>query len=95
VEWKLPELPQREHTLLQAAELILAGYVDGPRVSYAGSEPLHCTSSDTVTVPEVSNFYRAADFYSTLFHELTHSTGHAWRLDRATLTEKASFGSET
>jgi antirestriction protein ArdC len=95
VEWKLPELPTREHTPQQAAEQILTAYAGGPRIRYAGSEPHYRTSTDTVTVPEASNFHTAEDFYSTLFHELTHSTGHAKRLDRATHTEKASFGSET
>lgn len=95
VEWKVPELPSREHTPRQAAEQILAGYQGGPRIRYAGSEPHYRTSTDTVTVPEASNFHTPEDFYSTLFHELAHSTGHSKRLDRATLTEKASFGSET
>ncbi|MFC7670686.1 ArdC family protein [Hymenobacter humi] len=95
VDWQLPELPQREHTPQQAAEQILSGYVDGPRVNYTGSEPHYRTSTDTVTVPEASNFHTPEDFYATLFHELAHSTGHAKRLDRPTLTEKASFGSET
>ncbi|WP_254245316.1 zincin-like metallopeptidase domain-containing protein [Hymenobacter sp. BRD67] len=46
-------------------------------------------------MPEASNFHTAEDFYLTTFHELAHSTGHSKRLDRATLTEKASFGSES
>ena len=31
-------------------------------------------------------------YYSTLFHELTHSTGHAGRLNRATLVDALRFG---
>ena len=95
VAWKLPELASREHTPQQAAEQLLTGYRGGPRITYAGSEPHYRTSTDTVTVPGASNFHTPEDFYATLFHELAHSTGHAKRLDRATLTEKASFGSET
>ncbi|TGE06467.1 ArdC family protein [Hymenobacter fodinae] len=95
VDWKLPEPVQREHTPQQAAEQIVAGYAGGPRICYAGSEPHYRTSTDTVTVPEPANFHTPEDFYTTLFHELAHSTGHTKRLDRATLTEKAAFGSET
>ena len=95
IEWKLPELPSREHTPTEAAEQILAGYVGGPSVKFSGSEAYYQTSTDSVKMPEASNFHTAEDFYSTLFHELTHSTGHSKRLDRATLTEKASFGSES
>ncbi|SMB80991.1 domain of unknown function DUF1738 [Hymenobacter roseosalivarius DSM 11622] len=95
VAWQLPALPRREHTPQQAAEQLLAGYADGPRIVYAGSEPHYRTSTDTVTVPEASDFHTAEDYYMTLFHELAHSTGHRKRLDRATLTETAAFGSET
>ncbi|MBF9239638.1 DUF1738 domain-containing protein [Hymenobacter sp. BT683] len=95
VDWQLPELPTREHTAQEAAEQIVAGYAGGPRIRYNGPDAHYRTSTDTVSVPAASRFHTVEDYYSTLFHELTHSTGHAKRLDRATLSEKASFGSET
>lgn len=95
IAWKFPELPSREHTPQQAAEQIIAGYAGGPRIQYGGSEAYYRTSTDTVTMPEASNFHTAEDFYLTTFHELVHSTGHSKRLDRPTLTEKAAFGSAT
>ena len=49
-------------------------------------------ASDSVTVPELAQYTCVAEFYSTLFHELTHSTGHVSRLNR--LSKEASFGSE-
>ena len=33
-----------------------------------------------------------SDRLSVLFHELTHATGHASRLDRATLRDLLAFG---
>ena len=39
-------------------------------------------STDTVTVPLREQFEEISEFYSTLFHELTHSTGHPLRLNR-------------
>ncbi len=39
-------------------------------------------STDTVTVPLREQFVEISEFYSTLFHELTHSTGHPMRLNR-------------
>ncbi|WP_460503682.1 zincin-like metallopeptidase domain-containing protein, partial [Hymenobacter agri] len=84
-----------EHTPEQAAEQVLAGYAGGARVLHKGSEAMYRTSTDTVTMPAASDFHTAEDYYHTLFHELTHSTGHAKRLDRVTLTELAAFGSET
>lgn len=37
---------------------------------------------DSVTVPLREQFQEVSEFYSTLFHELTHSTGHQSRLNR-------------
>ncbi len=95
ITWQFPEATSREHTPQQAAEKIIAGYVGGPRITYKGSEAFYRTSTDSVTMPEASTFHTAEDFYLTTFHELVHSTGHSKRLDRATLTEKAAFGSQT
>ena len=49
-------------------------------------------STDTVVVPQLSQYRELPEFYSTLFHELTHSTGHHSRLNR--ITDIAAFGSE-
>ena len=40
----------------------------------------------------MAQFAATAEYYSTAFHELTHSTGHKSRLDR--LNRVAAFGSE-
>ena len=45
-------------------------------------------------MPDRPTFNSAEEFYSTLFHELTHSTGHPLRLNRPTLTEFERFGDE-
>jgi antirestriction protein ArdC len=48
-----------------------------------------CT--DSVHMPARSRFVDASHYYSTLFHELVHSTGHESRLNR---TFGAHFGDE-
>lgn len=40
------------------------------------------SATDSVTVPLREQFAEISEFYSTLFHELTHSTGHPLRLNR-------------
>lgn len=35
------------------------------------------------------------DYYATLFHELTHATGHHSRLNREGIEQMAGFGSPT
>ena len=56
------------------------------------SEAFYRPSTDKIILPLRSQFSATAEYYSTAFHELTHSTGHASRLNR--LTEKARFGSD-
>jgi antirestriction protein ArdC len=52
-------------------------------------------STDTVGMPSRSAFNSSEEFYSTLFHELTHSTGHASRLGREGIEQLNAFGSES
>ena len=51
-------------------------------------------SRDFITVPCIEQYTHTAEYYSTLFHEMTHSTGHASRLNRFTgKAANAAFGS--
>jgi antirestriction protein ArdC len=49
-------------------------------------------ASDTVSMPLPEQFQNNAEYYSTLFHELTHSTGHPKRLNR--ISKAAAFGND-
>lgn len=51
-------------------------------------------SSDAVGMPVRGPFLSSEEYYSTLFHELAHSTGHAKRLHWDNLDNPVSFGSE-
>ena len=78
-----------------AADQIVKGYIQrsGVKLTIQNSDrAFYSPSSDSVTVPELAQYTSVSEFYSTLFHELTHSTGHASRLNR--LSKEASFGSE-
>ena len=79
----------------EAAERMVEDYVrrSGVKLTIQHSDRAFYTpAADSITVPELSQFSSLAEYYSTLFHELTHSTGHASRLNR--LSMEASFGSE-
>ena len=66
------------------ADSIAAGYANGPEVVHAEAQCAHYVPSvDRVVMPPRSWFgENASAYYSTLFHELGHSTGHPDRLDR-------------
>ncbi|MCD7817944.1 MAG: antirestriction protein, partial [Lachnospiraceae bacterium] len=61
----------------------------------ASNQAFYSPMQDKVVVPMKSQFQNIEEYYSTTFHELTHSTGHASRLDRFTDGRAAAFGSET
>lgn len=52
-------------------------------------------STDTVGIPSRSAFNSAEEYYSTLFHELTHSTGHTSRIGREGIEQLNTFGSDS
>ncbi|MEZ6061098.1 MAG: zincin-like metallopeptidase domain-containing protein [Planctomycetaceae bacterium] len=78
---------------LQQCEAIVAGYVNGPQIEYGGSKAVYRPMCDTVTLPAPERFATREDFYGTLYHELSHSTGHSSRLDRGLDSSPAPFGS--
>ena len=88
----VPELPLAvEHDPIEKAEEIVRGYVPhGPLIQFGGGSAHYVQSSDIVACPNMGQFERIEGYYSTLYHELVHSTGHESRLDRLTRT---GFGS--
>lgn len=44
--------------------------------------------ADTISVPSLSQFESKYEYYSTLFHEMIHSTGHESRLNRESLISR-------
>lgn len=83
------------HDPIQDAERVCADYVEREGIALhirSSNRAFYSPSLDEVVVPEMGQFENVAEFYSALFHELTHSTGHPSRLNR--LKSPASFGSE-
>ena len=79
---------------IESAEAIIGGMPDPPAYQQ-GFLACYSPSSDTVTMPSPSAFSSRAEYYSTMFHELTHSTGHAKRLAREGFDRPQEFGSES
>ena len=89
-----PERPAlTEHDPIAEAEALAAAYLEnGPSLSFGGGRAFYSPSRDAVQMPEMGAFHSPEEYYSTLFHELTHSTGHASRLERDGVTEGHRFG---
>jgi antirestriction protein ArdC len=83
-----------EFKSIETAEQIAAGYVAGPGIQHdGGQQAFYRPASDTVHLPERTRFASVEEYYSTLFHELSHSTGHSSRLDRKIDSNPKPFGS--
>lgn len=96
----LTNVPCSDEGTDPAAETIIADYL-GRNTSLSldrygiSDEAFYSPTMDSVTVPNLIQFKAASEFYSTLFHELGHSTGHSSRLDRFSgSAASAAFGSE-
>lgn len=81
---------------LEAAEAIVVGYPNPPAIHVNGQPPSYFPRSDKVYIPQPEKFESPAYYYTTLFHELGHSTGHESRLSRFNGdVDETQFGSNS
>lgn len=68
---------------IDAAESIFENWTGKPTVAYDGNDRAYYSpDSDSIHLPRKAQFRGSGEYYSTLFHELAHSTGHQSRLNR-------------
>lgn len=68
---------------LAACEAIIQGFIDKPETIHT-MEPraYYLPKTDEVHMPGKISFINPQEYYSTLFHEYIHATGHEKRLNR-------------
>lgn len=89
------DTPANPATSDEAADKIITSYCsrEGVKLIHEdGDRAFYRPATDSITIPHMRQFSVIAEYYSTVFHEMTHSTGHKSRLDR--LEHVAAFGSE-
>ena len=92
---RLKELPAPEaalHDPITLAEEIIRQMPGLPVIqhySHANHAPHYAPAQDTVRVPDLSRYQSPDGYYTTVFHELVHSTGHPGRLARFDLEANA------
>lgn len=77
---------------IQPCEEFLDHISDKPRIIHEHSQSYYHVKDDYINLPNKNRFTSSAGYYTTLYHELIHSTGHPQRLNRKTITTKSSFG---
>ena len=92
------EIPFKEVEPIAEADRIIMDYVTREGIYFsecASNEAYYKPFTDEVVVPMKEQYQEISEYYSTTFHELTHSTGHKNRLNRLETGAVASFGTET
>ena len=82
---------------IEEAERIKTEYMQREHIKIlekVTDKAFYSPSLDYIQVPCKEQYQNIEEFYSTLFHEMTHSTGHKVRLDREDVKDCMYFGSE-
>lgn len=80
-ENKIPKMKTSENSPIETADAIVRDW-NGCAINHGGSKAFYSPNSDSITVPAKNSFESSEAYYSTLFHEMAHATGHPDRLHR-------------
>lgn len=75
-------IPTRDFNPIEACETIIFKMPKKPEIHHKEQRAYYRPNTDTINMPKQETFGNGENYYSTLFHELSHSTGHQSRLDR-------------
>jgi antirestriction protein ArdC len=84
----------RTNNPTEECERIVSGMPNRPAVEQS-DKAWYAPGRDVVGMPSIGLFRSSEEYYSTFFHELTHSTGHKSRVGREGFESVQSFGSES
>lgn len=90
----MPPLPKRARKVdpVEAADAVINGLkATGLVLLEGGTTPSYSPKMDVIRMPRKEDFHSTNDYYATLLHEASHSTGNPKRLNRPMLG--ARFGS--
>lgn len=87
------EIPTGHFEDIPDCEAVAGRMPNPPTIRHGESRAWYAVAGDLVGMPTKEAFATPEDYYATLFHELTHATGHEDRLARPGVTECSEFGS--
>jgi len=74
-------------------ECVFNNYAKGPKLIHEEQRAYYRVSDDLVNLPQKETFINTEKYYATLFHEIVHSSGNEYRLNREGIVKVSSFGS--
>lgn len=98
----VPVTPDNTIQPIERAEEVVNGYVNREAEATGfrfindieSNSAYYSPANDEVVVPNLSQYEIPEEYYSTTFHELTHSTMHEKRCNRKSENKMAAFGNE-
>lgn len=90
----LPPVETNHVEPIEAARAIIDEMPNAPTITHGGDQAYYSPTMDSVHMPSMDSFLSSEEYYSTTFHELSHSTGHKSRLDRESSSVPVPFGSD-
>ena len=95
IAFQLPDMPVSTGKPIDVCESLVDNMPNPPTIHVEDYAPCYVPSEDAVYMPRLSSFGEAELYYSTLFHELIHATGHVDRLNRKAVVSSKKFASIT
>ena len=89
----IPTISKPNEPLVEC-ERILDEMPSIPVIEHKEQDAYYHPGKDIINMPCMDTFVSSESYYTTLFHELVHSTGHTKRLNRKEVMENHKFGSE-
>lgn len=90
--YPMPEARTPDFNPIAEAERIANEMPNPPTIAHNEPRAFYRRSADLLNMPKRELFDNEQEYYSTLFHELTHATGHEKRVGRLQ-DDNSAFGS--
>lgn len=92
---KIPDLRWNDEQPIETCEQVVNNMPQKPKIQHKGQGAYYSPTTDIINMPKFKTFLDSEAYYTTLFHELVHSTGHESRLKREAVMNTGKYGSES
>jgi antirestriction protein ArdC len=87
IDFEIPELSDNLHAPIESCDSFVTGLQSVPEIQHKDlNNAFYAPVADQINMPPLPRFSCSPAYYKTLFHEITHSTGHTSRLSRPGIT---------
>ncbi len=93
-ENKIPDIRWNDEQPIETCEQVVNNMPQKPKIQTKVQGAFYNPTLDIINMPKRTSFVSSESYYTTLFHELVHSTGHEKRLAREAVMKVEKYGSE-